>query len=140
MASIETFRGVAHPWLCDVMGHLNTRHFMAMFDDASMHYLSALGFDFADAKAGKTGWADVKIELELSAEVPKGALVQIRSFTKAIGNSSLTYISEMLCVSGETLHARATTKTVYFDLKARKSLTLPENFKAAASALLADDQ
>ena len=30
---------VVHPWMCDVLDHLITRHYMAMFDDASYHLL-----------------------------------------------------------------------------------------------------
>lgn len=132
MAAIETFKGIAHPWLCDVMGHLNTRNYMAMFDDASMHFLAALGYDFKDAQAGEVGWADVRVELDLMAEVPEGGLVIISTSTQTLGNSSLTYVSEMRSANGETLHARATTKTVYFNLKARKSKPIPDAYRQAA--------
>ena len=36
---LSVYRGVAHPWLADVMGHMTTRHYVAMFDDASYHFL-----------------------------------------------------------------------------------------------------
>ena len=32
-------KAVAHPWECDVIGHLTTRFFVAMFDGASYHFL-----------------------------------------------------------------------------------------------------
>ena len=44
MKMIECYRGVVHPWLCDAMGHLTTRHYVGMFDDAGYHLLAALGF------------------------------------------------------------------------------------------------
>ena len=44
-AMMECYRGVVHPWLCDAMGHMTTRHDMAMFDDGSYHLLAALGFE-----------------------------------------------------------------------------------------------
>lgn len=136
MSAIETFRGVAHPWLCDIMDHLNTRSYMAMFDDASMHFLAALGYDFKEAQEGLVGWADVRVELDLLAEVPRGGLVVITSYTEKIGNSSLTYVSEMRSANGETLHARATTKTVYFDLKVRKSKPISDSYRMAAERLM----
>ena len=46
-AFMETFRGVAAPWLCDAMGHMNTRHDAAMFDDALLHSLVKLGYCFS---------------------------------------------------------------------------------------------
>ena len=36
---IETWRGMAHPWNCDTMGHMNTRFYAAIYDDASFHFL-----------------------------------------------------------------------------------------------------
>ncbi len=30
-------KSVAHPWMCDVLGHMTTRHYVAMFDDAAYH-------------------------------------------------------------------------------------------------------
>ena len=32
-------KSVAHPWMCDVLGHMTTRHYVAMFDDSSYHFL-----------------------------------------------------------------------------------------------------
>ncbi|MEO0419441.1 MAG: acyl-CoA thioesterase [Pseudomonadota bacterium] len=135
MATIETFRGAAHPWLCDVMGHLNTRNYVAMFDDASMHLISALGYDFADARAGKFGWADVHAEIDLLAEVGTGELVKVVSCIPKLGNSSLTSQHEMKNVTGERVFARYTLKTVFFDLQARKSHTIPEIYRSAAAEL-----
>ncbi len=137
MTSIQTFNGVAHPWLCDVMGHLNTRHYMAMFDDAAMHFLTALGYDFAKATTTGKGWADVKVDLELLAEVPKGGLVIVRSEPLILGNSSLTYVSKMSSVDAKVLHAQSTTKTVFFDMTARKSCPIPPEFRAQAEGMIA---
>ncbi len=41
---IETFRGVVYPWHCDHQGHMNTMHYVGMFDQAFWHHMSALGF------------------------------------------------------------------------------------------------
>ena len=35
--------GVAHPWLCDALGHLNTRNYHAMYDDALFVLLAIIG-------------------------------------------------------------------------------------------------
>lgn len=139
MAVFDTFRGVAHPWLCDVMGHLNTRNYIAMFDDASMHLIAALGYDFADARAGKFGWADVHGEIDLLAEVGMGELVKIFSCVSQLGNSSMTSRHEMTDLTGNRAFARYTLKTVFFDLKARKSHRIPDDYRAAAAELTPED-
>lgn len=42
---LPVYRGVVHPWLCDAMGHLTTRHYLAMFDDAIYHlYQQVFGY------------------------------------------------------------------------------------------------
>jgi acyl-CoA thioester hydrolase len=136
MPMIETFRGVAHPWLCDVMGHLNTRNYVALFDDASMHFISSLGYDFSEARAGIAGWADVHAEINLMSEVAMGALAIIRTGVIQIGNSSITTRHEMTDLSGEQIHASYQLKTVYFDLAARKSKPIPDAYRKVAEGLM----
>ena len=54
-----TFTGVADPWMCDSMGHVNVRHYAPMFDDASLQLLGRVaGEDPATtAPAGPTSAA-----------------------------------------------------------------------------------
>lgn len=135
---IETYRGPAHTWLCDMMGHLNTRHIMAMFDDASMQFLSVLMGDTATITDGDLGWADVKVTLELKNEVPAGHLVLIRSGVVRLGTKSLTYRSVMTDPGGDTIHAVAETVTVAFNLGARRARPVPEEVRLRAEQHHAD--
>ena len=130
---IETFRGVAHPWLCDAFGHLNTRNYVAMFDDGSFHFFQALGYSLAALKRDNRGWADVRAELEFKAEVPLGALVVVRTGVVQVGGKSLTYRHEMRSPDDDGLHATMQTVTVYFDLAARKATPIPDSVRAAAA-------
>jgi len=132
---IETFRGVAHPWLCDVFEHLNTRHQMAMFDDAGFHLLHAIGPDAATLKAERRGWADVRLEVDLAQEVPKGALVVVRSQVVKLGRSSVTHHHAMHGLDDDRLHSRLQVVTVFFDLEARKATALPELVRQKTAAL-----
>jgi len=126
---IETYRGVVHPWLCDVMGHLNTRHYVAMFDDASAHFLSAVGLARDSISDDRFGWADVKIVLELQSEVHPGGLVVVQSGVRKLGRTSLTYEQRMLGAVSGLVHAVQEITTVYFDLQGRRSAALPENVR-----------
>jgi acyl-CoA thioester hydrolase len=121
------------------MGHLNTRHYAAMFDDASMQLLSALGFDFAAARGGAYGWADVRAEIDLLAEVPLGGAVVVESGIVKLGNSSLTTVHRMLSVAGGKEHARYKLVTVYFDLGKRAAHPIPEHYRAAAQQYRIED-
>ena len=132
---IETFRGVAHPWLCDVFEHLNTRHQMAMFDDAGFHLLHAIGPDAASLAADRKGWADVRLEVDLAHEVPKGALVVVRSHVVKLGRSSVTHHHAMHGLDDDRVHSRLQVVTVFFDLEARKAAALPDLVRERAATL-----
>jgi len=135
---IRTYFGIAHPWLCDNMGHLNTRNYVGMFDDAGAHYLATIGWSPADASEKGAGWADVRGEIEYQAEVPVGEQVTIDTGTEAVGTKSLTMYSEMRnTISGE-LHATMRSVLVHFDLEARSAIPVPEEFRNAAQAIDCD--
>ena len=51
-------KSVAHPWMCDVLGHMTTRFYLNMFDDASYHILyEVFGWSGASDDKGERGWA-----------------------------------------------------------------------------------
>ena len=129
--SVETFRGVAYPWLCDSMGHMNTQHYCALFDGASFHFL-ALVSPFRQMKEIHRGWADVKQSIEYKKEVRSGDLLVIRTQMIAIGRSSLTYCHTMNDVESETLRATSQHVVAHFDLANRVSVPLTEEIATAA--------
>ena len=120
-------RGVVHPWLCDAMGHLTTRHYMALFDDASLHLLAeATGWQADSAEWKNKGWADVHHEINYENELQVGALLEITGGITTLGNSSLTACYTMRHNSTQAISATMTAKTVFFDLVARCSIPLTE--------------
>ncbi|MGE3595808.1 MAG: acyl-CoA thioesterase [Dehalococcoidia bacterium] len=133
----ETGTVVAHPWLCDVMGHLNARHIYAAFDDAGMVLLNSLGFFNVAGPHEGSGWADVRAEVDFSREVPVGTVLRVRSQITRIGRTSFTQRHELISAY-DTRHASALVTTVHFDLAARKAIALPATFSAAATPWCAD--
>jgi acyl-CoA thioester hydrolase len=128
-----TYVGVAHPWMCDAMGHMNVRHYMAMFDDASFQLLGGLS---GVEKDKSLGWADVRHEVEYKHETAAGTLVTIHSHVTRVGRTSVTYRHVMTGSLEGELHAEATTTSVRFDLTARKSLELDSEIRRRAEALI----
>lgn len=125
-----TLLSVAHPWQCDSMGHMNVRHYAALFDDASFQLLGFI--------AGSTGqgWADVRCEIDYRSETPAGTLLTIESNLLRLGKSSLTYRHRMSDTSSGELKAEAVVTTVRFDLQARKSMPLSDDERARAETLM----
>ena len=135
MPMIESFRGVAFPWLCDQMGHLTTFRYVEMFDVASYHLMHALGERPQEGTA-QLGWADVNQSIDYKAEVRVGALVLIRSGVLRTGRSSFVAQHVMTDPDGETVHAVLTATTVRFDLLERKSAPLPDFLLTNAMPLM----
>lgn len=132
-----TGRPVAHSWLFDTMGHLNVRHYSAMFDDAAFQLLGMVAAPTWLAASG-LGWADVKLSIEFVHEVQAGSCLIVRSRMERIGGKSLTYRHELRDAQGDTLHATCETVTVLFDLKQRKAATIEDELRLRAQQMLDD--
>lgn len=125
------YKGVVHPWHCDVMGHLNTRYYHAMFDDASYQLLNeATGWSATSPDWQGKGFADVHNSLDYIGELKAGELVEIYGGISATGNSSFTTHYTMTNKETGEVAATMMAKLIYFDLVARQSLTLTDELKA----------
>lgn len=117
---------VAHPWLCDAMGHMTTRHYLGMFDDAGYVLIHrATGWLAGGGGWEGTGWADVRNEIDYLDEVHAGTLLAIHGAVSAHGRSSLEVAMEMRKAGDGAVAARFKGKCVFFDLAARKSRPMP---------------
>ena len=130
-------KGIAQPWECDVMGHLTTRFYVAMFDDASYHALYELfGWTISAQESGKTGWADVRHVIEYKAEVSAGDILEIRAQLQKVGTKSFTMMYEMVNLAKNEVAATLESVCVYFDLEARSALALTDEMKQKAQLYL----
>jgi acyl-CoA thioester hydrolase len=119
------------------MGHMTTRHYTAMFDDASYHLFAALGFT-PDHLAAGIGLADVKMTTSFLAELNAGALVIVHGSVVRVGTKSMTAHYRMSNLhTGETA-AELESVTAQFDLKARKAVPLLPEVRANAERLVAE--
>ena len=131
---IETWRGMAHPWNCDSMGHMNTRFYAAIYDDASFHFVARLAPSRAQKESG-LGWADVRQLIEYKQEVESGALLVVRTVLKRLGRTSVEYRHELRDAESDLLHSTSEQVTVRFDLAARKAVPLDDEIRRRGAAL-----
>ena len=122
--TVETFRSVAYPWLCDSMGHMNTQHYCAVFDGATFHYLGLFAGP-RELKAQGRGWVDARQTLEYGHEILAGDLLVVRTEMIRVGRSSLSFRHAMYDVEEGGLRATSEHVVVHFDLVNRVSATLP---------------
>ncbi len=131
---------VAHPWNCDVIGHLTTRFYMAMFDDASYHFLfTVFGWSGATDETGEIGWVDVRHVIEYQAEVSAGDILEIRASLVKIGSKSITARYEMINLGKDEVAATLECIYVLFDMQARAGLVLSDQLREQAAKHLEPD-
>ena len=131
------YKGVAHPWLSDVMGHMTTRHYVAMFDDASYHFLHGVfGWSGESVAAHGLGWVDVRHVIEYQAEVSTGDILEVHAGLRRIGGKSITIWYEMTNLSTGELSATLESSCVLFDTNARKAVALTDEMRQKAESQL----
>ncbi len=135
--NIVVYKGVVHPELCDVMGHMTTRHYVAMFDDASYHFLySVFGWTGELAKTANRGWADVKHVIEYQDEVAPGDLLEISANFVKVGTKSITVEYTMYNLAKQTVAATLQSTSVYFDTLNRQAIALSNEMQTLAKKYL----
>tara|TARA_B100000795_G_scaffold248996_1_gene216217 strand:+ start:5387 stop:5806 length:420 start_codon:yes stop_codon:yes gene_type:complete len=131
------YKGISHPSLCDVMGHMTTRHYVAMFDDASYHLIYAIfGWSGEQAKIENTGWADVRHVIEYLDEVAEGDLLEITGTLVRVGTKSITALYTMHNIGKGTTAATLESTSVFFDLTARSAIPITDKMRVAATTYL----
>jgi len=133
-------KSVAHPWMCDVLGHMTTRHYVAMFDDAAYHMLyKVFGWTGSSDKENKIAWADVQHIIDYKAEVSAGDLLEIEGILTKIGNKSITISYEMKNLGNNEVAASLQVICVLFDLETRQSVKMSDELRELASEYLVDE-
>jgi acyl-CoA thioester hydrolase len=134
---ISVHKGVAHPWQCDVLGHMTTRYYVGMFDDASYHFLYEIfGWVGASDELGKLGWVDVNHNINYQTEVRAGDLLEIRAVLTKIGTKSIQASYQMQNLQRGDVAATLDAVYVLFDLDERKSVAIDDNLRALATHAL----
>jgi acyl-CoA thioester hydrolase len=131
----ESYRGVAYPWHCDSMGHMNTQFYAAMYDSATFHFLSRLAH-YNELEQRKLGWADVRQLIEYKHEVRSGALIVVRTVLKRIGNNSVECLHEMRNAETDMPHSTSENTVVLFDLARRAAVPLDDEIRRRGAAFL----
>ncbi len=131
---ITCYKGMAQPWFCDVMGHMNIRHYMAMFDESSYQLLyQVFGWTGNPENSSGQGWSDVKHVIEYQAELRAGDLVEVRGCITKVGTKSIGIRYEMLNSVKNEIAATLDCVCVLIDLESRKGVALSEQQRELAS-------
>ena len=133
-AELSCYKGMAQPWFCDVMGHMNIRHYMTMFDESSYQLLfQVFGWTGNPDNNGGQGWADVKHVIEYQAEVHAGDLLEVRGCITKVGNKSIGIHYDMINSAKDELAATLDCICVLLNLETRKAVPLSDEQRDHAS-------
>jgi acyl-CoA thioester hydrolase len=127
---VDTVRQIIYPGDCDVMGHLNTRHYTALFDHANWQLLRHLGVDDPFDRGATMGWADVETTTKYRREVRVGVLVRVRSRLVRVGTKSIATKHVMVVDSDQDERAINEAISVRLDLMSRRAVEVPEILRA----------
>ena len=131
---ITCYKGTAQPWFCDVMGHMNIRHYMAMFDESSYQLLfEVFAWSGNPDNNGGQGWADVKHVIEYQAEVLAGDLLEVRAGITKVGTKSIGIRYEMINAVKEEVAATLDCVCVLIDLESRNAVPLSDEQRTRAT-------
>jgi acyl-CoA thioester hydrolase len=132
----ELYRGIVMPAQCDLYGHMNVRHYAALFDDAGWHILSRAGISLTDLRRRGLGSVVASLTIDFHLEMKAGNLVLIQGRFTRVGSKSFSY--EMRLYETDSMTHCATQKTVEvcFDTEKRASAVFPDDIREKLVAML----
>jgi acyl-CoA thioester hydrolase len=126
MAELQiSYRGVVHPWHCDVMGHMNVVWYVSKFDEAAWQFAAMLGLNNAYFKTKHRGIAALQQNITYKSELVAGSTVTIRSGVLEIKEKIVRLVHEMRNDSTGEIAAVMILTAVHFNTKKRKSCPFP---------------
>jgi acyl-CoA thioester hydrolase len=131
-----TYRGVVHPWHCDIMGHMNVVWYVSKFDEASWQFASMLGLNNSYFIKKHMGIAALQQNIIYKSEIVAGSTVTIRSGVFEIKEKVVRFIHEMRNdVTGDVAAVMLLT-AVHFNTQNRKSCPIPKDILKLGKKLI----
>jgi len=131
-----TYRGVIHPWHCDIMGHMNVVWYMSKFDEAAWQFAAMLGLNNEYFKTKHRGMAALQQNITYKSELVAGNTVTIRSGVLEMKEKIVRIIHEMRNDATGEIAAVMVLTVVHFDTKKRKSCPFPLSVKKHSRDLI----
>lgn len=133
----DTHRTIVMPAQCDQYGHMNVRHYAALFDDAGWHMFAHAGVSLSALNARGLGSVVAKLTIDFHHEIRAGQLVLIRGSFTRVGTKSFEYALKLYEADSMTHCATETIVEVCFDTAARKSTPWPGEVREKLVAMTA---
>ena len=132
----ELYRTIVMPAHCDLYGHMNVRHYAAMFDDAGFHVLAQAGISLTELRSQGLGTVIATLTIDFHHEIKAGQLVLVKGAITKVGGKSFTHEMRLYELDSMTHCASQTSVEVCFDTAARMAVAFPEEVRAKLNAAL----
>ena len=120
-----TYRGVAYPWHCDHMGHMNVMWYVGKFDEATWQLLAMLGITGSYMRDRRLGMVAVEQKIVYKRELVPRDLVMIRSGILEIKEKVIRFFHEMVNEGSDEIAAVTVLTGVPIDAETRKARPFP---------------
>ncbi len=132
----ELYRGIVMPAQCDLYGHMNVRHYAALFDDAGWHVLSRASISLTDLRGRGLGTVVASLTIDFHHEMKVGNLVLIQGSFTRVGVKSFSYEMRLYETDSMTHFATQKTVEVCFDTTKRASAEFPSDIHQKLAAMV----
>lgn len=136
MKEMETYRGTIYPWHCDFNDHMNVRHYMANFDDATWQFFASVGLTPSYLKRENKGVVAVEQNIKYFEELFAGNLIYIKTSMVEAKSKAVIILHTMINAETNSIVAEAKMVGVHIDKKSRSSVPFPDEVTKKMSALL----
>lgn len=127
---------IPHEYL-DVMGHMNIRWYMAIFDDAAWNFFADFGMDMAYYQATNGGAFALRQFISYLAEVHVGETVAIRTRILGRTNKLIHFMHFMINESSGELAATMEVLGAHANTQERRLSPFPQEIAAGIDKMLA---
>ena len=132
-------KSAVNTWDLDHEAMGSSQFKIGCISDAATHLFTYCGADFNWRNEYDIGSAALDYSARYFKDAPLGMAVTMHTNFTKIGNKSLKFIHHMVDDSTGDVIMDIEIVAVLFDLKKRKSIVVPEDFRAKASKLLIDN-
>lgn len=131
---LQTYRGAVASWECDPNGHMNVRHYVAKFDDATWHFSECMGIGGAYLAREGCGFMAVDQHIQYRRELMPPDALHIVTDILDVADRKMQFHHTMYHTRSGAIAAVCTLLGVHVDLSSRKAVPIPETTRLALSA------
>lgn len=124
----------------DVMGHMNVRYYMALFDEGGWKFFGSVGMDESYYRENHTGGFALRQFITYIAEVRAGETVAMHTRFLARSEKRIHFLHFLVNESTQTIAATLEALGTHADMKTRRTSAYPPQIAVKFDAMIAEHQ